>query len=160
MSSINPTLRNLTKAVSVGNQSLLEACKKTRQDSRVTRIMTAIAIVYLPLNLTASVFSTDLVRYDSIGKGVWLFVLVTSIFLVCTAAAAYTWYRKGKSEVSGGQGRPMAPAQFWPERWPQRGSSSLSRRNLQRSTWTQTAKRPGKFNTLRLIDLLFILVSN
>lgn len=108
MSSLDPTLRDLSKAVSMGNQSLLEACQKARHDSRVTRIMTAIAIVYLPLNLTASVFSTDLVRYDSIGKGIWLFVLVTTTFLVCTAAAAYTWYRKGKSEVSGGQGPPMA----------------------------------------------------
>jgi len=76
--------------------------KKNRQDSRTVKIITMVAMLYLPASLVSSLFSTNLVRVEpsnvSVGKAMWVYVITTVVLTVCTVAGAYVWNWQSSKE--------------------------------------------------------------
>ncbi|RSL90267.1 hypothetical protein CEP52_014631 [Fusarium oligoseptatum] len=57
-------LAEIARQDSAETKAMVSITDKTYQDSRTTRIMTVIALIYLPANLVLSFFSTTLVWFD------------------------------------------------------------------------------------------------
>ncbi|KAI1321916.1 hypothetical protein F5Y16DRAFT_63153 [Xylariaceae sp. FL0255] len=81
--------------------------EKAQRDSRITRIATLVAMVYLPANLIMSFFSTQLVWYQTndsknensslkVHSDVWIIVVGTLLLTACTFVACWWWDRKEK----------------------------------------------------------------
>ncbi|KAI0890838.1 hypothetical protein F4806DRAFT_347369 [Annulohypoxylon nitens] len=106
-------LANIAESSSNESKSLTVLADKTYQDSRMTRIATIVAMIYLPANLVMSFFSTVLIWFDGeddsdgkqdgelnlvlrIHKEIWIAVLSTVLLAVCTISLSFWWNRRGK----------------------------------------------------------------
>ncbi|RSL59343.1 hypothetical protein CEP54_007270 [Fusarium duplospermum] len=96
---------------STETKAMVSIADKTYQDSRTTRIMTVIALIYLPANLVLSFFSTTLVWFDPkseigyhsenkfamrVHPEIWVAVVTTVILATCTLSVSWWWQRREK----------------------------------------------------------------
>ncbi|KAI1178094.1 hypothetical protein F4777DRAFT_142287 [Nemania sp. FL0916] len=85
--------------------------EKTHDDSRIMRIATLVAMLYLPANLVVSFFSTEMVWYETAGaagnssdgsaslrvhREAWILVVATLFLTMGTFAASWWWERREK----------------------------------------------------------------
>ncbi|RSL87294.1 hypothetical protein CEP51_002284 [Fusarium floridanum] len=104
-------LAEIARQDSAETKAMVSITDKTYQDSRTTRIMTVIALIYLPANLVLSFFSTTLVWFDpksETGYGsenkfamrvhpeIWVAVVTTVILATCTLSVSWWWQRREK----------------------------------------------------------------
>lgn len=90
------SLDNLFAVASADSRDLKHIADKAQQDSRAMRIATVISMFYLPVSLTAAIFSTDLVRVSdengvTVKKAFWVFVVLATVLMACTALGARLW---------------------------------------------------------------------
>ncbi|KAH7083625.1 hypothetical protein FB567DRAFT_88469 [Paraphoma chrysanthemicola] len=96
----NDTIRMHTSSLdsfmaraAIESERRTEIASKALTESSLTRIATIVTVFYLPFNLTAAFFSTDLITYHENGslkirKAVWLFV-ATTLFVMGSTAVAF-----------------------------------------------------------------------
>ncbi|KAI1497173.1 hypothetical protein F5X99DRAFT_413332 [Biscogniauxia marginata] len=102
-------LTQIVQTDSAETKVIVSLADATARDSRIMRIATVIAMIYLPANLVMSFFSTVLVEYhDSdnspalhIHRETWIAVLFTSILAACTFMSSWWWGKKEKKQYSG-----------------------------------------------------------
>jgi len=95
----------LSAAASTDSRLRTRIASKTLEESSIMRIATLITVFYLPFNLTAAFFSTNLIIFQGTGmielrKSVWVFIVMTGVLLGSTAMAAWVWKR-----IEKGRGR-------------------------------------------------------
>ena len=100
-------LSQLAQASANESKSITAMTNKTQQDSRVMRIATVIAMVYLPANLVLSFFSTSLVELRTTTQAestsarimvfdqVWVAVVSSFLLVIFNIAALIVWNRLG-----------------------------------------------------------------
>lgn len=87
-----------------GNEALVVPTAKSQQDSRVMKILTVVASLYLPAALVAAVFNSNLLKMDAerhvvAASNFWMFLLFTVALSVFTLIPAGTWsYYSTKKE--------------------------------------------------------------
>ncbi|KAF8526173.1 hypothetical protein BDD12DRAFT_985012 [Trichophaea hybrida] len=97
------SLKDVAKETASENKAMVTIAKQSLSDSRMVKITTVIATIYLPLSLVASFFSTGLVQYSENGEGAnitmrnatWVFIVICVSLMACTLASVYFWARRG-----------------------------------------------------------------
>ncbi|KAA8903439.1 hypothetical protein FN846DRAFT_908089 [Sphaerosporella brunnea] len=96
------------------NKAMVTIANKSAADSRTVTIATVIALIYVPVSLVTSFFSTSLVKYGperggasavEIRKEIWVFIVVAVVLMVFTMVAAYLFARRQKN-----RDQPQQPA--------------------------------------------------
>lgn len=86
------------------NTSLKVLARETKRDSRLVKVLTVIAIAYLPANLIAAIFSSGLVRTSDqdfhgssfhISRDFWIYLLTSIAVTIVTVSTAFWWDRRG-----------------------------------------------------------------
>ncbi|KAF2118049.1 hypothetical protein BDV96DRAFT_571304 [Lophiotrema nucula] len=89
--------QKLSIAAASESRAMVTLSEASRKDARVMKIVSVIALGYLPVGLVASFFSTELVQLASlvsdIKKGLGVFVLLVVLLTSATISAAYVWIR-------------------------------------------------------------------
>ncbi|KAH8598396.1 hypothetical protein B0O99DRAFT_738672 [Bisporella sp. PMI_857] len=102
-------LAQMAQADSVETKVMVSLVDKTSQDSRTMRIVTIVALCYLPANLVVSFFSTTLVWFESeseavqssskyvlrVHQEIWIAALTT---LILTATTFFVWSWRERRE--------------------------------------------------------------
>lgn len=96
------------------NKAMVTIANKSAADSRTVTIATVIALIYVPVSLVTSFFSTSLVKYGperggasavEIRKEIWVFIVVAVVLMAFTMVAAYLFARRQKN-----RDQPQQPA--------------------------------------------------
>ncbi|EUC37473.1 hypothetical protein COCCADRAFT_85618 [Bipolaris zeicola 26-R-13] len=100
-------LSQLAQTSASESKTITDMTNRTQQDSRVMRIATVIAMVYLPANLVLSFFSTSLVELRTTTQAestsarimvfdqVWVAVVSSFLLVIFNIAALVVWNRLG-----------------------------------------------------------------
>ncbi|RYN56443.1 hypothetical protein AA0114_g2771 [Alternaria tenuissima] len=92
--------RELLIAAEQESLMLSDIAKQTQQDSRSMKIVTFIALVFLPGSLVASVYSSNIVQSDERtygfipGRQLLSFLVITGFLTIATLAVAIIWNRR------------------------------------------------------------------
>ncbi|KAH8587929.1 hypothetical protein B0O99DRAFT_601212 [Bisporella sp. PMI_857] len=104
-------MRAIAAAASEENKSIVFLTAKSQRDSRMVKIVTVIAMAYLPASLVASILSTDLIQFGSVendrstrsqsqsqsqyrvrlAREFWVFPIFSIALLVMTFSIAFGW---------------------------------------------------------------------
>jgi uncharacterized membrane protein len=96
-------LEDLTRASAIESEALSELSKRTQQDSRIVKMLTIVASIYLPAALVASVFSSNLVEtvdagtmssnatHFQLATQFWMYPVFTLALVVVTLVPVGIW---------------------------------------------------------------------
>ncbi|KAK4182691.1 hypothetical protein QBC35DRAFT_147113 [Podospora australis] len=95
-------LTQIAESSMAESQTMNSIAHKTFQDARTTRIVTVVAMIYLPVNLVISFFSTTLVWFEDdvtmrVHKESWIIVVATLVLTACTLMVYMLLTRRSKS---------------------------------------------------------------
>lgn len=97
------SLDSLASKVLAESQNRTQIASKTLLESSIMRIATLITVFYLPINLAAAFFNSNLVRLQEHGtmklqKSIWAFIVMTLILLGGNVVAFWVWKRVARTE--------------------------------------------------------------
>lgn len=102
-------LRVLAGEANKQSHALRTLAEKSGNDSRVVRVVTFIATLYLPASLIASIFSTGLIQLPemevqggilAVQPSIWVYILSSAALTALTLAIAHGWTRRNSFKPS------------------------------------------------------------
>lgn len=94
----NAKLQQLSTSQVSETSTMLQLAAIQRQEARVMRVASIITLVYLPINLVSSLFSTQLFTLNSITldmrEGLGIFFTLLLALTASTILSAYLWLRR------------------------------------------------------------------
>ncbi|OAL51490.1 hypothetical protein IQ07DRAFT_585892 [Pyrenochaeta sp. DS3sAY3a] len=104
MKDYSKVTTELAQIANTQQKNLNVMAQEAKRDSKIMRILTFVAIAYVPGNLIASLFSSDLIRVSDkelshgsfhVSQDMWIFAVASCTVTIATIVSALLWSQRG-----------------------------------------------------------------